>query len=248
MFQAKTQRISELAAKYPDRIMEMESILSASANVYVDYANVRPWSERLKWHVEPKRLKQFLDSFSNFKSIRFYSGELKGDVDSEASTQELKRIFNSGLVTKPVKIMRLPINVSSIPKNDPAILKDFIRKPLLQKLTVQTVELLNGELEKLNQQGTAFLEDRKCNFDVEIGTDILLDLERGSADVFVLWSGDSDFADPISKLLAAGKKVYLFATARRIASELNTLTTSGLVIFDIQKIRDFICWAREITP
>ena len=63
---------------------------------------------------------------------------------------------------------------------------------------------------------------------------------------FILWSGDSDFADPINQLLDDGKKVILFATARKVASELNELKKKGLLIFDIQKIRNFICWKKEI--
>ncbi|MDP3948544.1 MAG: NYN domain-containing protein [bacterium] len=247
MFNPKTQKISDLASKYPERINELDTILNASTKVYIDYANVRPWSERLKWHIYPKRVKQFLESFSGLTSIKFYAGELKGDIDSETFIKEMQYVFGQNLISKSVKIMNLSIDVSSIPKNDPAILKNFIRPPLLKKLTVQTIELLNGELEKLNQQGTTTLEDRKCNFDVEIGTDMLLDLERNNTDVFILWSGDSDFADPISKILSAGKKAYLFATSRRVASELNDLRANGLFIFDIQKIRDFICWSREIT-
>ena len=50
----------------------------------------------------------------------------------------------------------------------------------------------------------------------------------------------------IAELLDDGKKVVLFATARRVASELNELRNNGLSIFDIQKIRDFICWSREL--
>ncbi len=175
-------------------------------------------------------------------------GELKGDIRSEALIKDARSVFGPGLKTKPVKIMQLSIDVSSIAPDDPAILKNFIRRPLLDNLTIQTIQSLNAELGKLNQQGIRFLEDRKCNFDVEIGTDILLDLERDNAEVFVLWSGDSDFADPIIRLLEKGKKVYLFATARRVATELNALVPKGLVIFDIQKIRDFICWPREVTP
>lgn len=248
MFQAKTQKIEALAKVYPDRIEELDLIFSAPTNVYIDYANVRPWSEKLKWHVDPKRLKQLLDSFSNIKSVKFYTGELRGDEQSEEAIKDYTRIFKDGLKTKPVKIMQLPINVSSIPLNDPAILKDFIRRPLLEKLTIETIQSLNAELGKLNQQDIYFLEDRKCNFDVEIGTDMSLDLERNNAEVFILWSGDSDFADPISKILDADKRVYLFATARRVATELNALTTKGLAIFDIQKITDFICWPREMPP
>ncbi len=50
----------------------------------------------------------------------------------------------------------------------------------------------------------------------------------------------------IAELLDDGKKVVLFATARRVASELNELRNNGLSIFDIQKIRDFIWWSREL--
>ena len=40
--------------------------------LYIDYANVRPWSEKLGWHIELKRLKQFLDSFDTVEAINFY--------------------------------------------------------------------------------------------------------------------------------------------------------------------------------
>jgi uncharacterized LabA/DUF88 family protein len=90
------------------------------------------------------------------------------------------------------------------------------------------------------------LQDRKCNFDVEIGVNMLIDLERGSVDVFVLWSGDSDFEDPIKQHLGADKKVILFATAGRISKELNNLKDYGLIIFDIRDLKDFICWTREL--
>ena len=81
---------------------------------------------------------------------------------------------------------------------------------------------------------------------MEIGVDMLLDCERNSAEAFILWSGDSDFADPIEKLIIAGKKVILFATARKVSKELSALVAKGLLIFDIQKIQEFICWNSEL--
>ncbi|MFH2018925.1 MAG: NYN domain-containing protein, partial [bacterium] len=87
-----------------------------------------------------------------------------------------------------------------------------------------------------------------CNFDVEIGRDMLVDYERNHVDTFVLWSGDSDFADPVEQLLGDNKKVVLFATARKVSTELSNLREKGLVIFDIQKIRNFVCWKKEIQP
>ena len=106
-------------------------------------------------------------------------------------------------------------------------------------------KVLGGEVQAGGQKGEYFIEDMKCNFDVEIGVDMLLDCERNSAETFVLWSGDSDFADPIRKLISTGKKVCLFATAGRISSELNELRESGLKIFDIFELKEFICWPRE---
>ena len=98
----------------------------------------------------------------------------------------------------------------------------------------------------MNKGGEYFIEDMKCNFDVEIGVDMLLDCERNNAQTFILWSGDSDFADSIEKLIGAGKRVILFATTRKVSKELSALADKGLMIFDIQKIRDFICWKKEL--
>jgi uncharacterized LabA/DUF88 family protein len=247
MFKPKTERIEKLAEKYPAKIKELENIFNCQTNIYIDYANVKPWATKLHWHVEPKRLKQFLDSFSNIEAIKIYNGTLTGDKESEDFSRDLERMGYE-LHTKPVKIMKKSIDVSSIPSTSPDILKDFIRKPLLKKFKVETIEYLNHQLEELNKQGIRFIEDLKCNFDVEIGRDMLVDYDKNGTDNFILWSGDSDFANPIEQLLKDNKKVYIFATARRVASELNDLTNGGLKIFDIQKIRNFICWKREILP
>jgi len=247
MFKPRTDRIKQLAEKYPQRIQELEGIFDRKSNVYIDFANVRPWGLKLGWNVDPKRLKQFLDSFDAINGIKFYYGTLAGDAGSEQFVRDIQS-FGYDLKTKPVKIMRLSIDVSSVPANSPDILKNFIRPPLLRSLNLAAIEYFNNELRKLNRQGKRYLEDRKCNFDVEIGRDMLVDYAEIGIENFVLWSGDSDFADPINQLLSDGKKVFIFATARKVASELNDLTKKGLMIYDIQKIRNFICWKKEIQP
>ena len=156
--------------------------------------------------------------------------------------------YRYDLTTKPVKIMKLSIDVSSIPADSPDILKSFIRAPLLKTLRLEAVEYLNNQLRELNRQGNRYLEDRKCNFDVEIGRDMLVDYAAHGIENFVLWSGDSDFVDPLRQLIEDGKKVCVFATARRVAAEFGELVKRGLFIYDIQKIRNFICWKREIEP
>mgnify|MGYP001588519309 CR=1 FL=1 len=245
MFTPKTERIKNIAKGKQEVVKQLESIFATKARVYIDYANVRPWSEKLGWHIELKRLKQFLDSFDTVEAVNFYNGYLAGNERSEKEKTEAEnnKYF---LRTKPVKIMRLSINVSSILPDSTVLLGQFIRRALLRKYEIKTVEYLNERFKEMNEKGEYFIEDMKCNFDVEIGVDMLLDCERNNAQTFILWSGDSDFTDSIEKLIGAGKKVILFATARKVSKELSILVDKGLMIFDIQKIRDFICWKKEL--
>jgi len=140
--------------------------------------------------------------------------------------------------------MNLPIDVSGIPNNSPAVLQNFIKKCLLNKLSIETIEYLNSQLKDLNDRGIKTVEHWKCNFDVEIGRDMLIDHEHNGVKNFILWSGDSDFADPVSQLLKDKKSVTIFATARRVSPELEA---TGVLIFEIWKIKDFICWNREMS-
>ena len=70
MFQPKTERIKQLAEKLPQRISELEKIFDKTTNIYIDFANVFRWQEKLKWHIDLKRLKQFLDSFDLIQNAR----------------------------------------------------------------------------------------------------------------------------------------------------------------------------------
>ena len=246
MFTPKTQRIENIAKDKQEAISQLESIFSAKTRVYIDYANVRPWSGKLGWHIELKRLKQFLDSFDTVEVVNFYNGYLAGNERSEKEKAEAEnnKYF---LRTKPVKIMNFSINASSILPDSTVLLDQFVRRALLKKYEIATIEYLNERFKDMNKKGELYIEDRKCNFDVEIGVDMLLDFERNGTDIYVLWSGDSDFADPVRKLLLAGKRVVLFATARKVSRELSGLRDEGLIIFDIQKIREFICWKKELV-
>ena len=245
MFKPKTSKIERIAKSCLKVINQFEFLFLGKVNMYIDYANVRPWSTKLGWHVDEKRLKQFLDSFDNIKVIKFYNGILLGDKDSEKFIKRLEKCKYE-VRTKHVKIINLSIDVSSISLQSIELLKKFVRPALLRKYKIETIEYLNKKFLEMNQKGIYFIKDRKCNFDVEISTDIFIDNKYYNIDTFVLWSGDSDFVEPLEQLLNDGKKVVLFATARKVSSELNDLRRKGLIIFDIQKIRNFICWKREI--
>lgn len=246
MFNPKTDRIKKIFDVESTVINQLEELLKGRVNVYIDYANVRPWAIRLKWNIEFKRLKQFFDSFDNIKEIKIYDGTLEGDDKSEKSSQLKEAVFKDGFKTKPVKIMKHSIDYTSIKSTATDLLEQFIRKCLMRKYDIETIEFLNLKFKDMNDKGQFFIEDRKCNFDVEIGVDMLMDFERNNIDTYILWSGDSDFYDPLKKLLLEGKTVVLFATARKVSTELNSLRKDGLFIFDIQKIRNYICWKRQM--
>jgi len=247
MFKAISDRMQKICLSDNEIkvVKELDNLLIGNVNVYIDYANIRPWANYLKWHINLKRLSQFLNSFDNIKSTKIYFGTLLGDQNSERIIKEIKK---SGyeLRTKLVKIMRLSIDASSVPTQSTALLDQFIRACLIKKYDLVTIEYLNDKFRSLNFEGEYFLEDKKCNFDVEIGRDILVDHEKDNIDTFVLWSGDSDFYEPLRHLLGCGKKVVLFATSRRVSTELNNLRRQGLLIFDIRKIKNFVCWNREL--
>ena len=245
MFVAKSARISELAKLYNGRIKELEGIFDKKTNVYIDFANVIHWQDKLGWHIDLKRLQQFLHSFDTVGDIKFYNGTLPGDPKSDKVIETAKE-RGYIVITKPVKFMKFSIDASSIQSHSTELIEQFIRNTLLRKLNIETIEYLNKRLKELNQQGIKALEDRKCNFDVEIGVDMLLDFYMDKAENYILWSGDSDFASPVQQLLEKNKKVVLFATARKVSAELNDLRCAGLLIFDIQKIRNFICYKKEI--
>lgn len=247
MFCAKNKEIKEISRgeKGEKIINELKELLEGNVNMYIDYANVRPWASYLNWHIDLKRLSLFLSSFENINQTKIYSGTLIGDEKSERIISEINKAGYT-LKTKPVKIMRFSIDASSIPPQSTNLLNQFIRASLIRKYDIATIEYLNNKFRELNNQDIYFLEDRKCNFDVEIGRDILIDHEKNNIDTFVLWSGDSDFSEPLAHLLEHGKKVILFATSKRISTELNALREKGLLIFDIRKIKNFICWRREL--
>ncbi len=222
---------------------DLETIFGTRVAVYIDYANIYHWRKKLGWQFDIRRMKQFLDSFDSIEKTYFYQWTLVGDLLSESF---VKKAGEYGYIsrTKPVKIMKLSINASSIPDNSPALLDQFLSRSILRELSVSDIEYFNRRLSTLNQSGKEFVEERKCNFDVEMSLDILTDLlQNPSIDTYILWTGDSDFCDIVKRLLEQGKKVYIFGTSRKISVE---LANSGAQIYDVQKIRNFLCENKSI--
>jgi uncharacterized LabA/DUF88 family protein len=243
-FQPKTSRIERLAKAFPYVVEEFESILDRKTSIYLDYANIRGWSEKLGWHIDLKRLYQLFESFTCPKRMAFYYGTMEGDNDSKELIKTTKA-QGYEVTTKPVKRIRISIDASSVSAGSPDILCNFIARPLLKSLSVKQIEELNSHLKTLNSQGVLFFEDLKCNFDVEISTHMLVDMING-VEGFILWSCDGDFADTILKLLSAGLKVMTVGVSGRFAKELNQLQPAGLRFFEVKRLKEFLCWPREL--
>jgi uncharacterized LabA/DUF88 family protein len=240
MFKALDPQIDALAMKYPRQITELEGIFDRKTNLYFDYANLRNWSSRLKWSIDMAKLYKLLRSFDTVNEMKVYYGTIPGDGTSEKRIQSL-RDFGYNVVTKSVKFIKLSIDVSGLASDSATnVIKNFVAPELLRKLKVESIEYLNRQLRDLNKQGVTHVQKMKCNFDVEIGRDMQLDHLINMIPGFSLWSGDSDFADPIAEVLRDGKKATLFATARKVATELNGLKSEGLFIYEISKIKEFV--------
>lgn len=242
MFIPKTEKIKKTAKLFPKIMLELENIFDGPTNIYIDWQNVIHWQEKFGWHFDLKRMKQFFDSFDTIQSVKIYTGTLDGNSQSEEQIIELQNLKYS-VATKPVKIMKISIDMSSVSNDSPAILKSFIKKSLLSKLNIETIEYLNNKLSSFNKQGILYVEEPKCNFDVEMGRDMQKDFESDGVSNYVLWSTDSDFADPVTQISNGGKRVVIFATSGKVSPELDA---TEVFVFDVKKIKEFICWPREI--
>ena len=61
MFKAKTNKIEMLTGYFMKRIKALEKLFSGIVNMYIDYANIRPWSAKLGWNID--QIKNNIDTF-----------------------------------------------------------------------------------------------------------------------------------------------------------------------------------------
>jgi uncharacterized LabA/DUF88 family protein len=221
----------------PDRLKELIELFDGDTHVYIDYANVRKLCSGRGWNVDLKKLRGLLQATGKVKSARFYFGTILGDKGSEGF---ISRVRKEGfeVVTKPVKHITASIDASSVVADSPDILRGLINEALIRELGPDAIKYLNARLIELNKAGKRQLRIMKCNFDVEIATDLRLDHALGKAQTYCLWSGDSDFAHPLLCLLNAKRKVVVVSS--RMATELSDLRGDGLIFYDMRKLRELI--------
>src|SRR5206468_10408428 len=125
MFKPNTAVLDALAKKCQDRIELLDKVLNDKTIVYIDFANVRGFCKRLGWQIDLKKLKILFDSFA-VKEARFYFGTYRND---DKSQRFMTFVHKTGykVRTKPVKIIQVSIDASSVSAKSPDILGNFIR-------------------------------------------------------------------------------------------------------------------------
>ncbi len=243
MFKPKTKKIEDIYKKKKNQPDFLDKkVFKGPTNIYIDWANVLYWQDKLRWHIDVKRLYDFLKSFEQIQKITIYQGFFEDNTESKDNIKNFES-FGYEVRTKPVKEITIDIDAKNISTDSTLILKRVLSRALISKLPVQAVEQINEIISEINKKGDYTLIQHKCNFDVEMASDIRVDsINEKKIKTFVIVSGDSDFTDTVNSLISSGKKVVVLGTGGRVSRE---LSNSKAYIYDIKQIKNFICWNRE---
>lgn len=180
--------------------------------VYIDLTNMFYWQDVLGWKFRIEDVVNQLKSFQNIKEIKIYYGRNERNEEEKIKSYVLeKRMRKVGAIprTKKVKFIRKTIDEALLfKKNTRNLFNSEINDKMLG---------LIGEIKKIKSE----VYEPKCNFDVEIAMDMMDDAEKVSA--VMLFSGDSDLAEPLERLRVKGKKICIIGVRTMVAGELHRI-------------------------
>lgn len=177
--------------------------------VYLDLTNMFHWQDVLGWKFRIEDVICQLFIFQNIKEIKIYYGFNPRDKkNSEAFHNRIKKT-GAILKTKSMKFIPKIIWEGMFFQRKTLTLFDGGVKNKIQEL-----------IDELQKSGM-FIEEPKCNFDVEIAMDMLDDTEKFTA--VLLFSGNSDLYAPLQRLKVKGKKIAVVGVRGRVANELNDI-------------------------
>lgn len=154
--------------------------LRGKACVFIDWANVYGWTDRLDKPVDPRKLYRYLKTYKEIKNIRFYFG-LDKHPKSKQFLQKVRHIGYT-VITKEVKY--IPVSI------DTSYFKTIIKEIKASLDNVKHLE--TKEVEKILQILNKKVLRRKCDFDMEIALDTFEGLQKFNS--FIFFTGDGDFA------------------------------------------------------
>lgn len=171
--------------------------LQSQTLVLIDWANVYNWTKKRRRVVDPELLYRFLKSHKNVDRICLFAGE----DDHPKSREFLEQCRTIGYEVFSKSVKYIPLRVEQSP------LWEEIRQYLPEK-----------KLKHLQDEPILY---RKCDFDVEISKEILLNMDRYHT--FVLFSGDGDYAPVIEELLKREHRVFVVSKPSALGRELREM-------------------------
>ncbi len=198
----------------------------------IDWANVYGWSNNLGWQVDPQKLYDYLKNYPDIFDIRFYFGIEKGNKKSEQFQENIKNIGYT-LISKEVKWIPLKLNITHFRTKDGKI------KNIENALGSSSWEVFKELLEKeIQKPFKGQFCRRKCDFDVEITKDILINIDK--FDSLILFSGDGDYKDIVEYSLSNNKQVIVVHPFGLRGKEYNELLARD-------KNRPYLCAVEKLT-
>jgi uncharacterized LabA/DUF88 family protein len=111
--------------------------------------------------------------------------------------------------------------------------KNIFNKERFNEIEKEGYQIIKKKLKFIKNKKGDYI--KKGNLDIELALDSYI--YRNKYDVFVLFSGDSDFEYLIKLLKNSGKKIVIFSTRKHVSKEL--LLVSDLYI-DLKKLTRYI--------
>lgn len=195
--------------------------LRGKTEVFIDWANVYGWVNRLNREVDPRKLYRYLKSYPEIGDLFFYYGLDK----HPKSKQFLKKVKQIGftVVTKEVKYIPVSIDTSHFKH----VAKEI--KESLNTIKHLKTEDIKNILQILNRK----VLRRKCDFDMEIALDCFENLDEYES--YIFFSGDGDFATLYKRLIEAKKQVIVVYAPGHIGREIWEIKR-GIFKVNIQNI------------
>lgn len=182
--------------------------------VFVDFSNVRYWAK----------------SFWPDENINYFKKEIDIAKIAEISNwvKPERKFFYYGHYKE---YSELPYDHELNIKYRQSIYR--IDKAAKSGFTPRTKDI--KEIPNFDEDGSFLGKLKKCNFDIEIATDMLTKINK--YDTVLLWSGDSDF-DFLLRYLQSKKKKIITICARRFASD--ELQMNSDLFIPADPLKDFL--------
>ncbi len=190
--------------------------LQGKTLVLIDWANVFNWMRGSAGEIDPQQLYDYLRTYSNVDRICLFAGE--DDHPKSVEFLEECRKIGFEVISKKVKY------VSTLVEKSPFwdALKEHVPEKKLQKMRNQPILR------------------RKCDFDVELSKELLLNLDEYHT--YILFSGDGDYATVIEEIMKREKRVFIVSTERALGKEFREMMDKKVhpLFVDVSLLKDVI--------